>query len=338
MQGGSNPMTQFRFDHVGFITGDVDHAMATYKALGMKTMERAYHPGQFDIGFLGAGTDVLFEFQGPPLLAESEEYIARQGHSIERIALSCDDVQKAYDDLIASGLKSAWEPTPFVVAGVTLAIAAGLWTPDGLMIDLVQLVDAEVPRPERGERGDLALHHACYLTDDLSGAEDFWVTHFGLRKTYDFTAPLEGGGTKGFIMLSDPDFDEGTHEFSLEIIGGEFDSIDGPAYEARGPHFDHVCFTTADVAGVWQKAVDAGVEPLSEPAFYPEYDATIAWLYDSDGTHIELMSPVPEDFMMGAHRSGQCSNEWVDDWQRNPVVLPRTGGKPVSVAKKGDAS
>ncbi|MGI9614153.1 MAG: VOC family protein [Acidimicrobiales bacterium] len=328
---------KFRFDHVGFITGDVDHAMDTFRALGMTTMERQYAPGEYDIGFLGAGVDVLFEFQGPPLLAESEEYVARQGHSIERIALSCDDVRQAYDNLTRAGLASAWEPEPFVVAGVTLAIAAGLWTPDGLMIDLVQLVDAEVPRPTRGQRGELALHHACYLTDDLARAEDFWVTHFGLTKTYDFTAPLDTedptGGTRGFIMLSDPDFDECDHEFSLEIIGGEFDSIDGPAYERRGPHFDHVCFTTVDVAGVWQRAVDAGVEPLSEPAYYPEYDATIAWLYDADGTHIELMSPVPEGVMVDAHTSGRCSNAWVDDWQRNPAVLPRTGGRPVDVAK-----
>jgi catechol 2,3-dioxygenase-like lactoylglutathione lyase family enzyme len=328
-------MTRFRFDHVGFITDDMDHAVATYRALGCKTMERNHRDGAHDLAYLAANTDVLLEYQAPPLLAESEEYVAKQGYSIERIALVCDDVEAAYQELIDAGVESAWAPEPFVVDGIALAIAAGVWSPEGVMIDIVTHKNVHVPRPNRGDRGDLALHHACYLTPDLAKAEAFWTTHFGLKKSFDFTAPLEGGGTKGFIMLTDPFFDAGNHEFSLEIIGGEFDSIDGPAYERRGPHFDHVCFTTADVEETWRRAVDRGLEPLSEPAFYAEYDTTIAWLYDNDGTHIELMSTLPADIMLEAHH-GVCSNHWVDDWQRSPQVLPRTGGKSVQVAKNGE--
>ena len=325
-------MTQFRFDHVGFITPDMDRALSTYRAIGCQLEERHSRRDDHDLGFMSAGTDVLMEFQAPPLLAESEEYIAKQGYSIERIAFVCDDAQMAYDELIAAGIESAWEPEPFVVDGVPLAIAAGLWSPEGLMIDVVQHINVAVPRPVRRSRGDLALHHACCLTPDLAAAEAFWTTHFGLTKTYDFTAPLEGGGTKGFVMLSDPEFNEAGHEFSLEIIGGEFDSIDGPAFERRGACFDHICFTTSDVAGVWQRAVDLGVEPLSEPAYYPEYDSTIAWLYDADGTHVELMSPVPDKMMATALTTGVCSNHWVDDWQRSPAVLPRSGNKPIAVS------
>lgn len=326
-------MTNYRFDHVGFLTPDMDVALSTYRALGCELQERMYRKGQFDIGFVGAGTDVLMEFQAPPLLPESEEYVAKQGWSVERIAFVCDDVHAAYAELMAAGVASAWEPEPFEVDGVTIAIAAGAWSPDGLMIDLVQHVNVAVPRPERGDRGDLALHHACCLTPDLAAAEEFWTTHFGLTKTYDFTAPLDGGGSKGFVMLGDSAYDEGGHDFSLEIIGGEFDSIDGPVFERRGACFDHVCFTTADVAGTWQRAVDLGVEPLCEPAYYAEYDSTIAWLYDADGTHIELMSPVPEGLMGGAHKTGVCSNDWVDDWQRNPVVLARAGNRAVHLAR-----
>lgn len=326
-------MTAFRFDHVGFLTPDMDHALATYRALGCRLEERHYRRGDHSVGFMSAGTDVLMEFQSAPFLAESEEYLAEQGFSIERIAFVVDDVQAAYDDLIAAGVPSAWEPEPFVIDGVEISIAAGVWSPEGLMIDIVQHLNVAVPRPRRGPRGDLALHHACSLTPDLAAAETFWTSRFGLTKTYDFTAPLPDGGTKGFVMLSDPDFDEAGHEFSLEIIGGEFDSIDGPVFERRGACFDHICFTTTDVAGVWQRAVAAGVEPLSEPAHYPEYDSTIAWLYDADGTHIELMSPVPEAMMAEAHRTGVCSNHWVDDWQRSPAVLPRAGGQPVEVSR-----
>lgn len=327
---------QFRFDHVGFLTPDMEYALATYRALGVDLMERNYRRGVHDLAYANAGTDVLLEFQAPPLLAESEEHIAQQGWSIERIAFVCDDAHAAYDSLIEAGVKSAWAPEPFVVNGEPMAIAAGVWSPEGLMIDIVQHLNVHVPRTPRGERGDLALHHACCLSPDLAAAEKFWTTHFGLTKVYDFTAPIPDGpegNKRGFVMLSDPFFDANDHEFTLEIIGGEHDSIDGPVFEQRGPCFDHVCFTTGDVEGTWNHAVEQGVEPLSEPAYYPEYDSTIAWLYDADGTHIELMSTLPADILNDAHRAGGCSNHWVDDWQRNPSVTARRDTGRVEVRR-----
>lgn len=325
----------FRFDHVGFLTFDVDYSFGVYRALGCELTERTYRRGSHDVAYGGAGTDVLLEFQGPPLLAESTEYLTRQPWSIERVALACEDVEAAHARLTAAGVASAWAPEPFIIDGVTLAVAAGVWSPEGLMIDLVEHRDVAVPRPVRGPREDLALHHVCFVTPDLARAEAFWVEQFGLIKTYDFTAPLPDGGTQGFVMLSDPFFDAAGHEFSLEIIGGAFDTIDGPVFKRRGSCYDHICFTSGDVAGTWQRAVDRGVEPLSEPAYYPEYDSTIAWLYDADGTHIELMSPVPADLMVDAHRNGRCNNVWVDDWQRSRVVLPRRGDTALQVRRDG---
>lgn len=325
----------FRFDHVGFLTSDVDYSFGVYRALGCELTERTYRRGCHDVAYCGAGTDVLLEFQGPPLLPESEEYLARQPWSIERVALVCQDVEEAYARLMAAGVPSAWAPEPFIIDGVTLAVAAGVWSPEGLMIDLVEHRDVAVPRPARGSRGDLALHHVCFVTSDLARAEAFWTEHFGLVKTYDFTAPLEDGGTQGFVMLSDPFFDAAGHEFCLEIIGGSFDTIDGPVFERRGSCYDHVCFTTEDVDRTWQRAVERGVEPLSEPAYYPEYDSTIAWLYDADGTHIELMSPAPADLMVDAHRLGRCPNGWVDGWRRNPEVLPRRGDTALRMNRAG---
>lgn len=353
-------MTGFRFDHVGLLTSDVDYAAACYRALGCETMERSRRRGAFDVAYLGASTDVLVELQGRPLPAESEEYLARQGWSIERVALACDDAAAAHARLLEAGVEEAWPPQPFEIDGITLAVAAGVWSPEGLMIDLVQLADAAVPRPVRGRRGELALHHVCLLTRDLAAAEEFWTSRFGLVKTYDFTAPLDDPGSgrrrdpgrattasaapldnsasgrrKGFVMLGDPHFDAAGHEFCLEIIGGEHDGIDGPVMERRGPCYDHVCFTADDVAGVWQRAVDLGVEPLSEPAHYPEYDATIAWLYDADGTHIELMSTLDPELMASAHRLGRCQNHWTDDWQRSPAVLERCGDRPMQLVRTG---
>ena len=75
-------MMDFRFDHIGFLTADVDYAFSVYRALGCDLTERAYRRGVHDVSYGGAGTDVLLEFQGPPLLPESEEYLARLGGNI----------------------------------------------------------------------------------------------------------------------------------------------------------------------------------------------------------------------------------------------------------------
>jgi len=186
----------------------VDYATACYRALGCELMERSQRRGAFDVAFLGAGSDVLLEFQGPPPPAESEECAACRGWSIERVALACDDAASARARLAEAGVTSAWEPAPFAIDGTTLAISAGVQSPEGLMIDLVQHADVAVPRPARGERGDLALHHVCLLTRDLTAAEKFWTSSFGLVKTYDFTAPDgETGKRVGFVMLGDEHFD-----------------------------------------------------------------------------------------------------------------------------------
>ena len=51
----------FRFDHVGLLTENVDHALAVYRALGCQIMERNYRRGEFDVAYFGSGTDVLLE-------------------------------------------------------------------------------------------------------------------------------------------------------------------------------------------------------------------------------------------------------------------------------------
>jgi len=325
---------QLRFQHVGLITPDVDFAMATHRAIGASTLGRLQRSETIDLGTMSASTDVAIEFQGPPLPERSAQYHARQGWSIERVALSCPDVTLAYATLTDAGVPGLWEPTPVLTVSGETTMSAGLTSPDGLIIELVQ-ISLNRSHPSRTSRKNLALHHVCCVTDDLRAAEEFWTGSIGLSKVLDFTAPLPNDphGRRGFVMLGDPDYDAAEHEFVLEIIGGEHDSIDGPVFEQRGACFDHLCYTVDNVVDTWTHAVSLGVEPLCEPAYYPEYDATIAWLYDADGNHIELMSPLSEEAALEAARTGVCSNQWVDDWQRSPVVLPRRGDQAIAIAR-----
>ena len=204
-----------------------------------------------------------------------------------------------------------------------MAIAAGVLTPDSLMVDLVQRVKVDVPSPTPRRRDDLRLHHVSYLTADLGREVEFWTRHFDLRLVYDFTRD-----NAGFVLLSDPYWDPDTHDFALEIIGGEFDSVDRPIWESRGPCYDHLCLTTSDVEGVWGRAVEAGVPPLAEPVHHPEWGVTVAWLYDADGIHVELMSPVPPEVFAEALESGVCVSRYTESPTGDVPVYPRPATKP----------
>lgn len=298
-----------KLDHVGLLTDELDVATATYRAIGCELVG-----GVDNVRYLRAGTDVLIELMGPPYPKESEAWVQGHGASIERVAFAVDDVSAT-----PAGATRLWSPRDFAVDGVTLATTAGYQTPDGLTVDLVLLTEHAPARP--ASDSTLRLHHVCHLTGDLNASTRYWEEAFGLSVVYDFTK-----ANAGFVMLADSDWSP-HHNFLLEIIGGEHDSIDGPVWEARGACYDHLCFTTDDVVGTWQKAVDRGVFPLAEPQFYPEYESTIAWLYDADGNHIELMDPIPDEMVADALSNG-CSSQWVDDWKRDVAVIPYPGHKP----------
>lgn len=47
--------------------------------------------------------------------------------------------------------------------------------------------------------------------------------------------------------------------------------------------------------------------------------------------HIGFLTP-------DAHRLGRCANNWVDDWQRNPAVLPRRGDTALRMNRAGSVA
>lgn len=68
-----------------------------------------------------------------------------------------------------------------------------------------------------------------------------------------------------------------------------------PAYRpaevgAPTPAFE-VCFVTEDVRAAFERAVEAGVEPVNEPQTKP-WGQAVAYVRDRDGNLIELASPI----------------------------------------------
>jgi catechol 2,3-dioxygenase-like lactoylglutathione lyase family enzyme len=187
----------------------------------------------------------------------------------------------------------------------------------GLEVDLVEgrSFDAQPPRPGRPY-----FHHVSCLVERLDEADGQFRRELGLRSIFDFSK--EGDG--GFRLLADDDWREAGHDFTLEPIGGPNFGPEQPWWDAHGSHFDHICFICGDVEAIYRRGVDGGMHAMLPPASYPEFDdLQIGWLYDRDGVHIELMSPLAEDSLRLAFETGDVENTWVDDQTAEPAWLPR---------------
>lgn len=98
------------------------------------------------------------------------------------------------------------------------------------------------------------------------------------------------------MFLVDPFYDSKGHGFILEIIGSPgLEKREEELLNKRGPLFDHICYTAADVKGAWQEELDKGAKNFIEP--YEEYGIEIAWIRDADGNDIEIMNPFPQELV-----------------------------------------
>ncbi len=248
---------------------------------------------------VGAGIDTMLEL-GPG--GES----LPPGKSVDRIVFGVDDVSAAFDRLVADGVESVSEPRD------GSAVVLG---PDDLRIEI-----REGDRPAALPVGpdDLRLHHVCFLTTDYEGAEEFFISNFEMRKVYDFSK----AGTAGFMFLADGAWDAEGHGFLLEVIGGPQFMTEQQAWDAHGPHYDHVCFSMSNVAASYDRGCKGGLAPMAHPRHYPEYGLDIAWLYDRDGLHVELLEEMPLHELREAHSSGVVENHWVDDVISSLDVIP----------------
>ena len=73
-----------------------------------------------------------------------------------------------------------------------------------------------------------------------------------------------------------------SHELAAQNVPGHAETGGSSGFE--------VCFVTEDVAGGYRRAVDAGAEPVSEPAKKP-WGQEVAYVRDPDGVLVEIASP-----------------------------------------------
>ncbi|MBL7063402.1 MAG: VOC family protein [Anaerolineae bacterium] len=283
----------YKLHHFGLVCQDVEKSLATYcERLGNQLTSRWYNRGLFDVACAGNGTDVTLELVGRPFMPYEEAHIARHGYSINHISFLVDDADGAFEELEAQGVQVAWEPQDWLFIR-----RCGFYDEDGLLFELFSyLTPLLLAAPDPGAltgQNDLILDHVSILTPDLRRAQRFYTEKLGLKTAYEC---IEDEG--GFVMLIDPLFDFQAHRFMLEIIGPpHLEPREVELLEKRGACYDHLCYIAGDVHAAWQEAIERGVEGGAAPIVYEKYGIRVAWLKDADGNDVEIMDPIPDNFL-----------------------------------------
>jgi len=125
---------RFQLAYVGIQVRDIERSLAFYRdILGMRIVRRARVPetkGEW-VELRSPDSRLLLELNWYP---EGSKFFAGpycRGDALDHIAFYCEDVEGAYRELLAKGVRSA--QAPFMEGGSLLAFVRD---PDGLWIEL----------------------------------------------------------------------------------------------------------------------------------------------------------------------------------------------------------
>ena len=122
-----------RIDHIELAVKDLEEVVSFYKKLGFQEILRTAHDG--------LAVEMQLPGQNQPIY-EMHELKASEQPGITHVAYVVDDMQKAYDELQAKGVKFLREPRLSQASGRVLANALD---PNGFK---VQLVSAKREKPK----------------------------------------------------------------------------------------------------------------------------------------------------------------------------------------------
>jgi catechol 2,3-dioxygenase-like lactoylglutathione lyase family enzyme len=283
---------KFKMAHFGLLCKDMEKSLAVYhEQLDNQVTFRVDSPEAVNIAFVGKRNDTTVELVGQPFLPYEDDHLKRHGYSINHLSFQVDNADKAFEELKKKGVKVAWE-----LKDIEIMRQCGFYDADGMIFKVYSYLGSDVvPTPDLSlpiGPTDLTLNHLSIVTSDMTASERFYVENLGLRRVAEYFNEEKGG----FVFLVDPFYDGKEHGFMLEIIGPPgLEKREEELLNKRGPLFDHICYTAADVKGAWQAALAKGAENFIEP--YEEYGIEIAWIRDADGNDIEIMSPFPQELI-----------------------------------------
>ena len=130
----------------------------------------------------------------------------------------------------------------------------------------------------------VAFDHVGLSVADLEAAEAFYATAFGFARQLAFELaphPIRG------VMLTHPDgFRLELFEHSASVPGLQA-ATPIEAHATRG--YSHFALRSADIEGLWERALEAGASAVMPPADSPEPGLRFAFLADPEGNLVELV-------------------------------------------------
>lgn len=124
--------------------------------------------------------------------------------------------------------------------------------------------------------------YTILYVDDVARSLGFYERALGVQRRF-----LHESGDYGELETGATALAFATHELAASNLPGVYE---GATANGGRPPFE-VCFVTEDVEGAYERAVDAGADPVTEPQTKP-WGQDVAYVRDPDGNLIEFASPV----------------------------------------------
>lgn len=282
LDGGRIGCMQYKFHHIGVLCADTQASVAFYRdVLGHQVTDRFYRQDEVDLTFVGNGSDVWVELIGAPFGGGEKTFVAERGYGIQHIAFSVPDVDAAFAQLVADGVRVAWEPED-----VLFVRHCGVYDDCGNVIEILQEREL-LTRPQLGHSVPYQLHHPSIFSDNWQRTQRFYEQHFGFTCVFQYI--YDHGGA--FIYLADSCFGKGAHDVLIEVIGPPYQEAREFAFAKRfGIGFDHIGYVVRDVETAYRHVANSTVSASLPP--YSDYQTMMAWVEDADSIDLELMLPL----------------------------------------------
>ncbi len=265
----------YKLHHIGLFCHSMAASLAFYETiLQHQQIARFHADGEYNYAFLSTGGDFLLELMAAPFADSERAFIDEHGYTFHHLAFAVPDLDAAYAQLKAAGLKFVWEPDDFLFVR-----HFGVFDDCGNVVEILQENDP-LPAPDSQRAFPYQLHHACLLSDDWERTTNFYATHFGLHIPFPAT---QDHGRKS-IYLADPAFHPRKHNCLIKVLGALLQTEESAE---TIPTIDHNAYVVIDVRSAFQTAVDAGATPIHAP--YADSETDIAWLRDNEGNSLALM-------------------------------------------------
>ncbi len=286
-------MIKYKLHHIGILCEDTTAVSNFYtNVLHHEICAKFYNRGEYDLTFLGSGSELYLELIGRPFSDGEQAYFEQRGPGFHHLAFEVENADAAFKELKSKGLKVAWEPDDFLFVR-----HFGVFDDSGILIEILEEKEP-LAKPHQTESVEFLLHHFDIFSDDWQRTKQFYSNVFGFQSVFEYI--YDQGGA--FIYLADPYFDGNQRQAVIEVIGPPYEEPREFDFAKRfGTGMDHIGYEVKDVQQAYASAIQRGSIEFVKP--YADYGTEMCWIQDANGSDLELMLPVPKKKLQAAFES-----------------------------------